>query len=98
MILLFLAEGFFLAHRRYPPPLPAGLGKTPRRYSEESLLLMSLLRILWDLSYQDMHDCLKSWPDLALARGFPLDKEGTTSHLKLIDLSAGLLSFQKTYL
>src|SRR5436190_5728510 len=65
-----------LAHRRCPPPLPAGKGGRPRTYSEESLLLISLLRTLWRLSYQDMHDWLGSWPALSLACGFPLDKEG----------------------
>ena len=45
-----------IAHRRCPPPLPAGPGGAPRTYSEESLLLISLLRTLWRLSYQDMHD------------------------------------------
>src|SRR5437667_6577708 len=64
-----------LAHRRCPPPLPAGPGGAPRTYTEESLLLISLLRTLWRLSYQDMHDWLKSWPALALACGLPL-KEG----------------------
>ena len=65
-----------LAHRRCPPPLPAGPGGTPRTYAEESLLLISLLRTLWRLSYQDMHDWFKSWPALALACGLPLDKQG----------------------
>jgi hypothetical protein len=65
-----------LAHRRCPPPLPAGKGGAPRTYSEESLLLISLLRTLWRLSYQDMHDWLASWPALALACGLPLDKQG----------------------
>jgi hypothetical protein len=65
-----------LAHRRCPPPLPAGPGGAPLIYSEESLLLIGLLRTLWRLSYQDMHDWLKSWPALALACGLPLDKEG----------------------
>ncbi len=51
-------------------------GGPPRTYSEESLLLISLLRTLWHLSYQDMHDWLKSWPALALACGLPLDEEG----------------------
>ena len=64
-----------LAHRRCPPPLPKGPGGRRRTYSEESLLLISLLRTLWRLSYQDMHDWLKSWPALALACGLPL-KEG----------------------
>ena len=64
-----------LAHRRCPPPLPAGPGGAPRTYREESLLLISLLRTLWRLSYQDMHDWLKSWPALALACGLPV-KEG----------------------
>src|SRR5207249_7020782 len=65
-----------LAHRRCPPPLPAGPGGAPRTYSEESLLLISLLRTLWRLSYQDMHDWLKQWPALAFACGLPLDKQG----------------------
>ena len=65
-----------LAHRRCPPPLPAGPGGAPRTYSEESLLLIGLLRTLWHLSYQDMHDWLKSWPALALACGLPVNKEG----------------------
>jgi len=65
-----------LAHRRCPPPLPAGPGGVPRTYSEESLLLISLLRTLWRLSYQDMHDWLQSWPALALACGLPLNKQG----------------------
>jgi transposase len=65
-----------LAHRRCPPPLPAGPGGAPRTYSEESLLLSSLLRTLWRLSYQDMRDWLKRWPALALACGLPLDKDG----------------------
>src|SRR2546422_9554759 len=55
-----------LAHRRCPPPLPSGPGGAPRAYSEESLLLIGLLRTLWRLSYQDMHDWLKNWPALAL--------------------------------
>lgn len=65
-----------LAHRRCPPPLPAGPGGAPRTYSEESLLLIGLLRTLWRLSYQDMHDWLMSWPALALACGLPVNKEG----------------------
>jgi hypothetical protein len=51
-----------LAHRRYSPALPAGPGGAPRTYSEASLLLIGLLRTLWRLSYQDMHDWLTSWP------------------------------------
>ena len=50
-----------LAHRRCPPPLPAGPGGAPRTYQEESLLLIALLRTLWRLSYQDMHDWLADW-------------------------------------
>jgi hypothetical protein len=62
-----------LAQRRCPPPLPAGPGGHPRVYAEESLLLIALLRTLWRLSYQDMHDWLRRWPALALACGLPLD-------------------------
>src|SRR3989440_9828922 len=65
-----------LAHRRCPPPLPSGPGGSPRTYREESLLLIALLRTLWRLSYQDMHDWLRSWPALALACGLPLAKNG----------------------
>src|SRR5437667_7359878 len=65
-----------LAHRRCPPPLPAGPGGAPRTYSEESLLLIALLRTLWRLSYQDMRDWLHDWPALALACGLPLDPFG----------------------
>ncbi len=65
-----------LAHRRCPPPLPAGPGGAPRTYREESLLLIALLRTLWRLSYQDMHDWLSAWPALALACGLPSDGLG----------------------
>src|SRR6266571_1065869 len=65
-----------VAHRRCPPPLPAGPGGAPRTYSEASLLLIALLRTLWRLSYQDMRDWLQSWPALALACGLPKDLEG----------------------
>src|SRR5947209_18980099 len=65
-----------LAHRRCPPPLPAGPGGAPCTYREESLLLIALLRTLWRLSYQDMHDWLVAWPALALACGLPLAKNG----------------------
>ncbi len=64
-----------LAHRRCPPPLPAGPGGAALTSSEESLLLIDLLRTWWRLSYQDMHDWLKSWLALALACGLPLDTE-----------------------
>lgn len=65
-----------LAQRRCPPPLPAGPGGRPRIYTEESLLLIALLRTLWRLSYQDMHDWLCRWPTLALACGVPLNAQG----------------------
>jgi hypothetical protein len=65
-----------LAHRRCPPPLPAGPGGAPRTYSDESLLLIALLRTLWRLSYPDMRDWLRDWPALALACGLPLGRDG----------------------
>jgi transposase len=65
-----------LACRRCPPPLPSGPGGAPRIYSEESLLLIALLRTLWRLSYQDMCDWLHTWPALALVCGLPLGKDG----------------------
>jgi len=65
-----------LARRRYPPPLPAGPGGHPQIYAEESLLLLALLRTLWRLSYQDVHDWLVDWPALALACGLPCDARG----------------------
>ena len=51
-----------LAHHRCPSPLPKGPGSVPRRYSDESLLLVALLKTLWRLSYQDMSEWLRSWP------------------------------------
>lgn len=65
-----------LAHCCCPPPLPAGPGGVPRTYCEESLLLIALVRTLWRLSYQDMHDWLRDWPALALACGLPLGRDG----------------------
>ena len=64
------------AHWRCPPPLPAGPGGRPRRYAEESLLLLALVRTLWHLSYQDLHDWLVAWPALAFACGLPGDERG----------------------
>src|SRR5258706_608634 len=64
------------AHWRCPPPLPAGSGGRPRRYSEASLLLIALLRVLWHLSFQDVHDWLVAWPALAQACGLPLGVDG----------------------
>jgi len=75
-LLLLCRMAVHTAHRRCPPPLPAGPGGAPRIYREESLLLIGLLRTLWRLSYQDMHDWLKSWPALALACGLPVDNQG----------------------
>lgn len=65
-----------LAHRRCPPPLPKGPGGRPRTYSEESLLLIALLRTLWRLSYEDMRDWLRAWPALARACGLPNGPDG----------------------
>src|SRR5579859_102582 len=65
-----------LAQRRCPPPLPAGPGGHPQVYAEEALLLVALLRTLWRLSYQDVHDWLVDWPALALACGLPADAQG----------------------
>src|SRR5205085_7137197 len=75
-LLLLCRLAVQLAHRRCPPPLPAGPGGSPRTYREESLLLIALVRTLWRLSYQDMHDWLRSWPALALACGLPLAQNG----------------------
>lgn len=65
-----------LVQRQCPPPLPAGPGGAPRIYSEESLLLLALLRTLWRLSYQEAHDWLCAWPALARACGLPQRGEG----------------------
>lgn len=70
-----------LAHRRCPPPLPAGPGGAPCTYRDESLLLIALLRTLWRLSYRDMRDWLRDWPALALACGLPLGKEAIRAFL-----------------
>ncbi|HEU5228234.1 MAG TPA: transposase [Ktedonobacteraceae bacterium] len=68
-----------IAHQRCPPPLPAGPGGAPRTYQEESLLLIALLRTLWRLSYQEVHDWLCAWPALALACGLPIGGDGRVS-------------------
>ncbi len=65
-----------VARRTSPPPLPAGRGGAPQRYTDASLLLIALLRTLWRLSLRDMHDWLVSWPALALACGLPPDAQG----------------------
>jgi transposase len=65
-----------LAQQQCPPPLRAGRGGAPRIYTEESLLLLALLRTLWRLSYQEVHDWLCAWPALALACGLPLGTDG----------------------
>jgi hypothetical protein len=65
-----------LAHQHCPPPLPTGPGGAPRLYAEESLLLLALLRTLWRLTYQEVHDWLCAWPTLALACGLPLGPDG----------------------
>ncbi len=64
------------AGRRCPPPLPAGPGGAPRRYSDESLLLIALLRTLWRLSPRAMTDWLQAWPALAFACGLPARADG----------------------
>src|SRR5260221_3158099 len=56
-----------------PPSFVRRPRGAPRTYCEESLLLLALLRTLWRLSYQDMHDWLRDWP--ALACGLPI-KDG----------------------
>lgn len=48
------------------------------------MLLIGLLRTLWRLSYQDMHDWLASWPALALACGLPMGKDG---HIRILSKS-----------
>jgi hypothetical protein len=65
-----------LAQQQCPPPLPAGPGGAPRVYSEASLVLLALLRTLWRLSYQEVHDWLCAWPALALACGLPSGPDG----------------------
>jgi hypothetical protein len=65
-----------LAHESSGPALPTVRGGAPRIYREESLLLLALLRTLWRLSYQEVHDWLLAWPALALACGFPVGPDG----------------------
>jgi transposase len=65
-----------LAQRQCPPPLPAAPGGAPRVYTDGSLVLLALVRMLWRLSYQEVHDWLCAWPALALACGLPLGADG----------------------
>lgn len=55
--------------------MPKALGGSPRTYREESLLFTAVLKTLWWLSYQDMHDWLKSWPALVLTCILPLEDD-----------------------
>ena len=64
------------AHQSSISSLPAGRSGAPRVYREESLLLLALVRTLWRLSYQEVHDWLVAWPTLALACGLPLGRDG----------------------
>jgi len=64
------------AHCQCPPPLAQGPGGAPRVYSEESLLLIALVRTLWRLGYQEMHDWLEAWPALAQVCGLPTGHDG----------------------
>ncbi len=64
------------SQQQCPPPLPKGPGGAPRVYGAESLLLIALLRTLWRLGYQEMHDWLVAWPALAVACGLPSGPEG----------------------
>jgi transposase len=64
------------SQQQCPPPLPKGPGGAPRLYSPESLLLIALLRTLWRLGYQEMHDWLVAWPALARACGLPSGADG----------------------
>ncbi len=65
-----------VARRTWPPGLPSGRGGAPRISSDATLVLIALLRTLWRLSLQDMHDWLVSWPALAVACGLPVDAQG----------------------
>lgn len=92
-----------LAHGSCPPTLPKGPGGRPRRYSEASLLLLAVLRTLWRLSYQDLHDWLVSWPALAVACGLPLQADGrpyvpSPSQQCKRAAQAGVLSVELLYL
>jgi hypothetical protein len=58
------------------PAFAARRGGAPRVCREESLLLLALLRTLWCLSCQELHDWLCAWPALALACGLPLEADG----------------------
>ncbi len=40
------------------------------------MLLIAVLKTLWRLSYQDVHDWLAHWPALALACGLPVGDDG----------------------
>lgn len=75
-LLALCRRAVHLSHRHCPPPLPKGPGGAPRTYSAESLLLIALLRTLWRLGYQEMHDWLVAWPALALACGLPTGTDG----------------------
>jgi hypothetical protein len=101
-LLAFCRLAVQVAHRRCPPRLPKGAGGRPRTSCEESLLLIALLKTLWRLSYQDVHEWLQSWPALALACGLPLASDGqpcipSPSQLCNRELSAGAPPFESLF-
>ncbi|MGI8913465.1 MAG: hypothetical protein ACR2JY_06720 [Chloroflexota bacterium] len=75
--LLTLCQGAVaVTRRRCPLALPKGPGGAPIVYQDASMLLIALVRTLWRLSYQDMHDWLVAWPALAFVCGLPSDARG----------------------
>ncbi len=65
-----------LAHRRCPPPLPAGLGERLAHTAMSRCCSSRSYAPVFRLSYRDMRDWLRDWPALALACGLPLGKDG----------------------
>jgi hypothetical protein len=55
-LLVLCREAVRLARYCWRPPLPIGPGGRPSLYGEESLPLIVLLRTLWRLSHQDLHE------------------------------------------
>src|SRR5260370_29429765 len=55
-----------VAQRQCPPPLPAGPGRPPPRFSGGALVFWGVLRPAWRPALQELHDAL---PAVAAAGG-----------------------------
>lgn len=81
-----------LIYYRMRPALRSSRGRK-QVYSDVSILLISVLMALWQLSYDRVLQWLEGWDDLALAMGLPVDSSG-----KVLGISKSRFSERKKQL